>query len=782
MLNILKTQVYFTVCACGLVSLLSAEVKPVEGLKATSSSVNASHVAEKAVDGVVSDGSRWIGPVDADGKAWLELRLPKRLKLGGVHLYSGFMGGDAVQDFHMEFQDTTGKWVAIPSAAVIGNAKTAVRIPFDATVEVETEVVRLIVTKTPLKMARIREVVLWPADGDVPELGAGIKKSDPSAKGGAVDLSVQVPKIYLNQSGFNLGKPKRFTAPTLPDGTPFAIHLAAGGDALFSGKIDRHVGDFTDFNPDKTGDYIVKAGDETSVPFAIGPWHLERVTYQNSINFMIDSRHYVGNYKGGCGGSFGWRDDHHFAWELHTLVPQYLSNPAAYDRMPRQVQYEPGNGRWGKLQAYKPEAPDLVKLIHWGADVIVSQGLTHEHLKAQLAYFLYAWPVLEPFLPQQNYEIVRDFAFRTWAMPGKDRNYPYDESPENNLLALKTHIGTTKGAYPPGASIQPNLLMFEVAKREKRPDADVYFKAAHEQATWMIANLNWEDPLVTKGQRMSEFLTITGLAHFLREYPDQAPKGLREKIEAWARVAVRRSDNYWDFRKLGDGDDQWAPMGAKPQMWNEVGNVLGLPSSLLAASELLEDTALKARLVQIAYAHLDNMFGRNPVGRHFSYDAPKEVEGVEHGWFIQHAGGIGQLSDARFVLEGSSKNGHYPYHPEKGNIGWTEGWIQHNTPLNLSLAYLARADTKLELKQEGKELIVRLSAPLNFDPDNAEPVTLVIEGPAGPSEVELKEEAQRSEFHVGRIELDKLGAKTGDVLKCRYGFGYMATEAKLKLR
>jgi hypothetical protein len=430
MLNILKTHTCFVVCSCGLVSLASAEVKPVESVKATSSSVHLSHVAAKAVDGVVSDGSRWIGPVDADGKAWLELRLPKRLKLGGVHLYSGFMGGDAIQNFHMEFQDASGKWLAIPSAAVIGNDKNAVRIPFDATVDVDTDVVRLVVTKTPAKMARIRELVLWPADGDVPELGAGIKKSDPSAKGGEVDLSVQIPKIYLNQSGFNLGKPKRFTAPTLEDNTPFAIHLAAGGDALFSGKITGHIGDFTEFNPDQKGEYVVKAGDETSVPFAIGLWHLERVSYQNSINFMIDSRHYVGNYTQPCGGSFGWRDDHHFAWVLHTLVPQYLSNPAAYDRMPRQVQYEPGDGRrWGKLEAYKPEAPDLVKLIHWGADTIVTQGLTHEHLKTQLAYFLYAWPVLEPYLPQQNYEIVSEFAFRTWAMPGKRPELPLRRKP-----------------------------------------------------------------------------------------------------------------------------------------------------------------------------------------------------------------------------------------------------------------------------------------------------------------------------------------------------------------
>jgi hypothetical protein len=92
---------------------------------------------------------------------------------------------------------------------------------------------------------------------------------------------------------------------------------------------------------------------------------------------MIDSRHYVGNDRNVCRGSFGWRDDHHFGWELHTLVPQYLSNPSAYERMPRQVKYEKPKDKtlWGALEPYDDEAPDIVKLIHWGADVIVTQKL-----------------------------------------------------------------------------------------------------------------------------------------------------------------------------------------------------------------------------------------------------------------------------------------------------------------------------------------------------------------------------------------------------------------------
>ncbi len=603
----------------------------------------------------------------------------------------------------------------------------------------------------------------------------------------------KIVPIYLNQSGFNLGKPKRFTAPTLADDTKFFVRPTKGGAALAQGTLKNHIGDFSAFNPEGTAEYVVEAGGLVSVPFRIGQFWLERVTYQGAVDFMIDSRHHVGNDRAECRGSFGWRDDHHFAWELHTLVPQYLSNPSAYERMPHQVKYEApvDKSLWGTIQPYHDDAPDIVKLIHWGADVIVTQKLGHEHLKAQLAYFLYAWPALQQWLPEQNYQVVRDYAFKTWADPAKDRDYPYDESPENNLLALKTKIGTTKGCRPPGFSVEPNLLMHEVAKREKRPDAETYFGAAYKQAEWMVNNLDWNDPLVTKGQRMSEFITITGLAHFLREYPDRAPKGLSNKLNEWAKVLIRRSDNLWDFRKLDDKDG-WTPMGEKPQMWNEPGNVIGLPAPILAARAFITDTKDRHRLDELVWSHFDNMFGRNPVGRHFSYNAPREIEGVEYGWFSFLPGGIGRLAKARFVIDGSPKNAHYPYHPEKGNIGWTEGWIQFNTAYNISLAYLAWSESKIDLTRQGDELVIRLQAPLNFDYAKVETGTVTVASDQGDEErVTVTEDSPNSMTFTGRIKLqpgaapskgdEALQFQPGATITVSYGFGYLGRHATLKL-
>jgi hypothetical protein len=518
---------------------------------------------------------------------------------------------------------------------------------------------------------------------------------------------------------------------------------------------------------------------------------LERVTYQGAMDFMVDGRHYVGNERAICQGSFGWRDDHHFGWELHTLVPQFLANPSAYERMPHQIKYEkPANPQlWGALQPYRDDAPDLVKLIHWGADVIVSQRATHELLKSQLAYFLYAWPWLKQWLPAQNYQVVSDFTFAHWSDAACDRKYPYDESDGHDLLAVNTKIGSTKGALPPGFSIEPNLLLYEAAKREGRAEAEKYFQAACKQARWIIANLDWNDPQTTKGQRMSEFITMTGLAHLLREYPDRAPAGLREKINAWAEVAIRRANNLWDFRKLDDGD-RWTPMGEKPTMWNEPGNVVGFPAALLAAQPFLTNAATRARVEQLVWSHFDNLFGRNPTGRHFSYDAPREVEGVEHGWYSYLQGGIGRLADARFVLDGSPKDAHYPYHPEKGNIGWTEGWVQFNTAFNVSLAYLAWAETKIELRRDGDEIIVRLKAPLNFDYARVESGKVQITTSTGDAEtLEVKEESANSAFLTGRLTIQSgTASKPGDSIlqvapgtrvDAGYGFGYLGRKAVL---
>ena len=728
-------------------------------IKVSSENTNMVGSSKKMVDGQVTETSQWVS--NGNQPAWIAIGLDKVYKLGGIHLYFNMPNSKPVEEFKAEFKKN-GKWQSIPSANVTGNKFKEVALAFDATVGVVTDSIRIVLTKTKHDNFAIKEICVWP------ENRLGLPPFGTEVTGYVSHPEPYVPKIYINQSGYNLGKPKRFTSPLTDNGTPFIIVEKGSNKALYSGKIINHIGDFSDFNPVSEKEFEIVADTFKSFPFRIGMWWIERVTYQNAMNFMIDSRHYVGNYTKKCSGTYGWRDDSHFGWELHTLVPQYLSNPEAYLRMPHQVKYQVpiDSTLWGALKPYNESAPDIVKLIHWGADVIVSQRLTHEHFKGQLAYFLYAWPYIKKWLPQQNYDVVKQFALEVWQLKTVDLKYAYNESDGHDMLALKSKIGSTKGALPPGASIIPNLMMYEVAKRDKMKDAEIYFNSAYNQVKWMIENLDWNDPIITKGQRMSEFITMTSLTYMLNQYPEKAPVGLKQKIADWAEVVLRRSDNMWDFRKLDDKDG-WCPTGTLPQHWNEVGNIVGFPAAIIAMIQQMESKDKANRLLEIAYAHLDNSFGRNPCGRHCSFDAKAEIEGVDLGWYHQHPGGIGQLEDARFVLEGSPKNEHYPYHPERGDIGWTEGWVSFNVAYNLSLAYMAWLDTNFEVSVDKKWTSIRLKVPLNFDYNKVETVTVFLTNKKGKvTELILTEESPNSEYFSAKINNPAANTSVS------YGLGY----------
>ena len=413
--------------------------KPLKAITVAASSELPNYPAANVADGIATDASRWVS-LPSKEPIWIELTLPSAQLLTGLHVISGYMGENALRDFVVQFW-RDGNWVNVPSADVTGNKATEIVLAFDATIPVKTDRIRLWITGSNDNTARVSEIRVWPASvGNVPPLPIKLDLLSPVS-------------IFLNQSGFNSGAPKRFTAPAAADGAAFTIRPAAGGEPVFKGTIQGNIGDFTAFEPASGIEYVVTTADgKTSVPFRVGPWWLERVTTQLAVDFMIDSRHYVGNERRSCGGSYGWRDDHHFGWELHTLVPQWLSNPSAYARLPRQITYEaPKNPKlWGKLQPPSADAPDLVKLIHWGADIIVTQNLTHELLKSQIAYFLYAWPALKDYLPAQNYEVVRDFAFANWATPTADRKYPYDESHGTQSARPQNQGRNHQGCLPAG--------------------------------------------------------------------------------------------------------------------------------------------------------------------------------------------------------------------------------------------------------------------------------------------------------------------------------------------
>ena len=601
----------------------------------------------------------------------------------------------------------------------------------------------------------------------------------------ADDSGLENKPILVNQTGYNLYRSKRFTAPEIPDNTPFAIINTNTESEVFFGKVMGQKGDFSNYNPLTDDEFLVQVEGLQSFPFRIGPNWLERVTYRNMVDFMLGARHYVGTVDDIRPISFAWRDGDFFNWSMQSLVAMYLSNPVAYERMEIKGHYVPNGsfpeeykGLWGKLEPFGPETPDIVQLIHWDADVKISQQLDHEMQKAELAHFLYAWPYIRQWLPQQNFDMVYQYVKDNWEKSTVSEHSlsQYNMSKEHNLLSLKTQLGTTKGEMPPGFSVIPNLMLYEVAKSQGDPDAGKFFDAAYRQMQWMVENLDWSDPMTTKGQRMSEHMTLRAFAYFYEQFADRAPDGIPEKVKEWAQVMMDRSDNLWDFRKYNA--EEWTPPG-----WNETGNILGFPAALFSAAGIVKEDDLKKDLEMLAWSHFENAFGRNPTGRQFSYKGPEEVEGVDLGWYSRHRGGIGLLDDVLFVFDGSPKSFHYPNFPEAGDLGWTEGWVQFNTAFNISMAYMANYYTgvDVEKKEEGK-YVITLTAPLNFNYGTTENAGIQVTNQAGdyitmnlqenqPFGMRLTGEFQ---FNGNAIifEDQRLTLEENDELIISYGYGF----------
>ncbi|TDC77740.1 hypothetical protein [Streptomyces hainanensis] len=632
-------------------------------------------------------------------------------------------------------------------------------------------------------------------------LGAAPATAGPVSAGDAAPGDPRAAQpVLLNQSGFGIGEPKRFTAPLAEDGAAFTVTDGSGA-VRFRGTVTSGVGDFTAFDPPDTGDFVVTvdgaAGIGTSVPFGIGAYWIDRVSYRRAIEFMSGSRCYLGDYTrmaegpGLASDEYGhrlcmkavtWRDGAQYSHEIDTLVDMYLANPSAFEQITvDDAVYE------GLPVTLPEDTPEIVRLIHWGVELLLDADVNDPQLKEQLASFVYAYPYLSAYIPVEVYERARDHLFATWGDAAGDRYYWQAFTPHTgDLFQTYTQVGTGKGELAPGHSVWPNVMMYEVALREGRDDAERYLSAARDQAAWLVGNLDLDDPLVTKGQRQSEYVLITGLTRFAEAHPEQAPDGIEDFVRDWARIVTHRSDNLWDFRRYSD--NRWtipAFTGGGAEDPNETGNVAGFAAPALAAARLLGDDPLADRLREIATAHVDNIFGRNPTGRHASYDAPSEqfgFEGVERGWFSEYRGGAGLLEDLPGVLDGSPKNGHYPFNPDVENIGHTEGWVAFNTAWNQSLAWRAADQTSLEVRARGgaparavprdARVTVQLAAPLNLAAGELDQGTVEVRvNDRAAAPLTVTQAGQNATTFRGTLDLAMLDVRHGDRITVSYGHG-----------
>lgn len=685
------------------------------GASVQASSTAAYSKASAVADGVVSDESRWLAAAD-DAAPWIELTFSKPVKIGAIDVFSGYKKEAALDAFDLSFE-VNGQPISLEAGVVRDNREPSRRVELDLQ---NVSKLRLALAKPG--PARIREVAVYESRDAM--VGAGVKgKELPTA---AIDRTMH--QIAVNQVGYETGKPKRFTAPLSLDGTPFFLRAANATATLFQGEIRCGVGDFSAFRPaDSATHYVieVRAGagalkDGLSDPFLIRGNLYQEQFWQTAVDFLNDARSVVATHPCAYGGT-AWRDGTYYDAIIPALVLFYLADRAAIDQMPRQIDWAAERARvlspeftlvktaedagvldavrnYYRLEAPKADAPDVVKLIHWGAGFYLMKPVSadpsggpdkrriHAQTVEQVAYVVWAWPVLRQWLPESFYEKCRGFCFANW-QASLEVNRWWDRSTyivlndtkEKNPMGGLLH--PYKGREAPGHSIVPNLLMHEVAKREGRTDAGRYLDAAVKQADWCLKNLDWNDPRTTKGQRMSEHRTIPNLVWLLQKYPQAAPAGLKEKIIEWAKVAVSRSENVWDFRRY-DLENEWTI----PKL-NDVGNSLSLPAIATAASWVVNDARLKQRLLEIATASVDHVFGRNPRLAAAPDRPEKGFPEIERGWPKSHPDNIcARLELCRGNIASLPGTEMYPFNPSDA-YRHAEGWVNYGASWCTSLAY-----------------------------------------------------------------------------------------------
>ena len=94
-----------------------------------------------------------------------------------------------------------------------------------------------------------------------------------------------------------------------------------------------------------------------------------------------------------------------------------------------------------------------------------------------------------------------------------------------------------------------------------------------------------------------------------------------------------------------------------------------------------------------------------------------------------------------------------------------------------AVAYLAHAETSLTLRRDGDNVIVQLTAPLNFDYAKIETAEVVVISATGATEKLLvTEDSPNARTFSGRLRAPRNPSAT---VEASYGFGYLAHRATL---
>ena len=282
--------------------------------------------------------------------------------------------------------------------------------------------------------------------------------------------------IYINQSGYDIGKSKRATITNVGLGENFVVKSTSDNSIVYTGEINGQIADFTNLNTE--GEYYIECKGVTSYNFKIAENYIISISQGPALRFMAQSRQDVFNVGGDTG--YGWRDSHQFSFEINSLVLQYMSNPSYY----KSLDYGIENIDTCEYEELRTQnEPDIIWLIKFGVlryyKWYSEKSIKlHALIKGQLAYFLYLYPYITDYVSKEFYTTIRDFTLTVWSYRTCNKAwYEVDGGINNNLYSTQEKIGNIKGQLPAGYGIIPNLLMWEVAKRDGLDNADNFKEA-----------------------------------------------------------------------------------------------------------------------------------------------------------------------------------------------------------------------------------------------------------------------------------------------------------------
>ena len=204
--------------------------------------------------------------------------------------------------------------------------------------------------------------------------------------------------------------------------------------------------------------------------------------------------------------------------------------------------------------------------------------------------------------------------------------------------------------------------------------------------------------------------------------------------------------------------------------WNEPGNVGGFPYLAWSVGSVLGempgDSTRIERLDTLAVSHFDNLWGRNPLGKHTAWRGPQDFMGVERGWPIKYRPVCAHLYTVRGVICSSAATEHYPFNPA-GDFRHPEGWTAFNAAFNMGLIASVKKDTTFSVvEQTSQSLTIELDAPVfgNY-------ATVEFISPNGDRErIDLRPTDYQKFNYRGNVAINSSDASPGDgVLQARPG-------------